>query len=90
MRYFLQSPNPPRAHLFILLLLKASISKKMFQVGHFSPLQTNRFGNALISTKKQLCLNKTEQIKTDTIFWNWFLISFRTILPNVIDLKCLN
>ena len=35
------------AHVFVLLLLKANISK-LFQVGHFSPGQTHRFGTPLI------------------------------------------
>ena len=38
-----------------------------------------------------MSLNKTaEQIKTDTTFWDLFLILFRTNMSNLIDFKFLN
>lgn len=85
----LQFPCPPKSTCVCLALIKS----KHFEIVLSGALFASANKSVRHSFNLELeanCLNKTEQIKTDTTFRDWILILFRAIMSNVIDFKCLN
>ena len=86
---FLQFSHPPKRSV-CFALIKSKHFEKIVLNGALFSIANKSVRHNFNFEWNQICLNKSEQIKTDAKFWNWFLISFRTNMSSLIDFKYFN